>query len=84
MNLRARWQGALPVANEYLRSQGPRTKFAYRIVAVDIVSKSADDHSLLRMTVERLDVGNIPADAVVHDWKWDPRNRRQAAGWSSR
>lgn len=33
--LRARWTGDLPKVGDFLMSQGPRTKYAYRVIAVE-------------------------------------------------
>ena len=85
MILRARWNGALPVANEYLMSQGPRARFAYRIVEVElaVATPIGSDLSKLKLTVDRVAARDVPPGAVVHPWKWDPRTKKTGSAWSA-
>jgi hypothetical protein len=84
MILRARWTGALPVANEYLMSQA-RPRFAYRIVAVEQLRDlphHVPGYARLKLEVEKIPTADVPAGAVVHPWRWDPRKKTGFA-WSS-
>ena len=86
MTLRARWNGDLPLAGEYLMSQGRRTKFAYRIIEVDHL-RDLPHHvpgfSRLKLEVERIAASSVPAGVVVHPWRWDPR-KHVGFAWSAR
>jgi hypothetical protein len=80
--LRARWQGPLPVASEYLMARGHRARFAYRIVEVEQRSKDGDITHLM-LTVDRLPIADVPDGATVHEWRWDQRGRNKGAAWSA-
>lgn len=83
MVLRARWTGPLPVANEYLMSQGRRTKHAYRIVEVEHLRDHAlvPGYARLKISVDKIAAIDVPPGAVVHPWKWDARKKTGFA-WS--
>ncbi len=72
----ARWSGEPPAIGEYLQSQ-LRPRGAYRIVSV--VERPS---GMLDLLVDRVENKDVPSDAVVHAWKWDPRTKVGAA-WSS-
>jgi hypothetical protein len=81
--LRARWTGDLPVATDYLMSMGRKTKYAYRILAVERL-RDLPHHvpgfARLKLSVERIDAADVlrlygVAGTVVHPWRWDPRRK---------
>lgn len=73
MILRARWSNAMPVRGDYIRSTY-RPRCAYLIEEVRCTGRTAD-HAHLELLVVRIDAGMVPADAVVHPWRWDPRGK---------
>jgi hypothetical protein len=85
--LRVRWRGADPTPGEYFRSEGPRTRTAYRIVSVTRAKGLAmlDGLHHLRIECRRVMPAEIPAGAIVHPWKWDSRGPRAATlkGWAN-
>lgn len=88
MRLRARWNGPLPAVGDYLRSE-KRPRYAYLIKAgrmVDLVAAEVLSlvsgvtpvvDATLSLEVERVEVANVPSDAKVHPWRWDPRGLRK-------
>jgi len=84
MILRARWNGPLPVASEYLMSS-TRPRFAYRIIGVEVL-RDLPHHvpgfTRLKLEVERIPSQDVPAGAVIHAWKWDARKKTGFA-WSA-
>lgn len=77
--LRARWEGDPPKVGEYLRSS-VRPVYAYVIRGVRErrAYKLATARSL-ELVVDRVAADDVPADAIVHPWRWDPRRRGNAA-----
>lgn len=83
--LRASWFGPPPAIGDFLKSARGRT--AYRIVemtpttttparAAAQVDLYGEPTNGFEFQCERFDPGEVPADAVVHVWKWSPRNKR--------
>ena len=77
MILRARWMGELPLANHYLMSAGRKTRYAYKILAVEHL-RDLPHHlpglTRLKLAVERIRAVDVPTTgAVIHPWRWDPR-----------
>lgn len=77
--LRARWHGDPPSVGHYLMSR-VRPRNAYRIVTITPRSGSGGG-GVLELECERLPATDVPKDAVVHDWRWDPRTKAGSA-WS--
>jgi len=69
VKLRARWHGDPPRAGSFLMSDRP--KFAYRI---DAVIPSSPGRYTFEVT--RLPADLVPAGALIHQWKWNPRNKK--------
>jgi hypothetical protein len=70
--LRARWAGAPPLVGQFLKAARGRT--AYEITAVRKVGRAGlGTGAKFSLTVERWNPADVPAHAVVHEWKWDRR-----------
>ncbi len=83
MILRARWTGDPPEPGHYLCSMGRHTKYAYKVIAVEILRDhpAVPGYRRMKLRVERMPAADLPADdVVVHPWKWDPRK----AGFNKR
>ncbi len=85
MFLNARWTGPLPSQNDFLMSDGPRTKYAYRVIAVQHLRDlprvyrsgkvGGTGYARVKLTVERITAAAVPDGAVVHPWRWDARRK---------
>lgn len=77
MVLRARWTGPLPLATGYLMSAPPRANNAYRIISVERCRDlaSVPGYTRLKISVHKILATDVPSDAVVYPWKWDPRKK---------
>lgn len=72
ISMRARWNGAPPQVGEYLASSGGNTRFAYKILSLYKPAKS----DVYEISALKIPLGNMPAGAVVHQWKWDARGSK--------
>lgn len=75
--LRMRWFGRPPKVGEYLRSEGPRARTAYRIVAVNWKWFEREQLWVGPVTVEREPIANIPDGWRVHRFRWDSRTSKR-------
>lgn len=65
------WSGRLPEPGHYLRSTGPRTRFAYRVVVIEPAPRGRKYAA--KAALERIPIGDLPHGARVHDWYWSSR-----------
>ena len=75
--LPARWSGNPPAPGDFLKS--PRGRIAYHILEVRRRNPRTNARRYgYVFLVERRRPEDIPAEATVHAWRWDPRRKRDA------
>lgn len=80
VSMQARWHGEPPKVGEYLRSNGPGTRYAYRIASIVRLGQL----NMYVIEAHRIETSAVPLNAMIHVWKWDSRDRtkeRTGAGW---
>lgn len=73
---RAKWHGPLPEIGDFLRSP-KRPRFAYRIVGITNQVAAAEDVTYATFTLDRVPHDQVPPEATIHAWRWDPRRRKR-------
>lgn len=80
MKLRANWTGKPPNVGDYLMSSH-RPRFAYRIEGFEGMLKqfgsNPDAVCSLTIAVAKVNLRDVPEDAVTHPWKWDSRGPKK-------
>lgn len=76
--LRFHWYGRPPKVGEYLRSESPRARTAYLIVATNWKWNANRQRWVGPVTVERLSVALLPEEDAprVHAFRWTERKRK--------
>lgn len=82
MKLTGTWKGDLPPIGSFLAA--PRGRFAYQIEGVKVVAEGIVDKGEVAwityrctFTVNRRLKNEVPAGAIIHDWKWAPREPKR-------
>lgn len=72
--LTARWPGTPPGPGQFLKSPGPRARYAYEITAVKRIDpKKNKGRYNLRLVCVRWQPSEVPPEATIHEWHWDRR-----------
>lgn len=80
---RAAWNGDAPQLGDYLMSP-MRPRYGYRILSVAPVKARVDRATdFYDITADRVAAKDVPKDAKIHVWHWNPRDRKKkdAVAW---
>ena len=73
------WDGEPPRVGHFLRSEGPKARTAYEIVAMRHADKprAGFDHHL-KLRCLRWPIADLPEWATIHAFRWNPRRKKLA------
>jgi hypothetical protein len=75
--LQMTWPKPLPKAGTYLRTRG-RARFAYRICEVERYDAPRGQYRFTcRLWCVRVLPEDVPVDALVHSFYWNPRKKKK-------